>query len=143
MHACDFGYINYGSGRENGIDMGRVTWFEIHADDVKRANEFYKKVFGWKMDQYGDPKMEYYLAKTGDEKKPGIDGAIMKRIGPNSVWITADVDDIDKAMKLVEKSGGMLMRPKMEIPNMGWVAYCVDTEGNVFGLHQGLPGAKM
>ncbi len=116
--------------------MGRVTWFEVHADDVKRANEFYSKIFGWKMQQYGSPEMEYYLATTGDAKTPGIDGAIMKRMGPHSVWITAEVDDVDKAVKAVEKAGGMLMRPKTEIPDMGWVAYCVDPEGNVFGLHQ-------
>ena len=54
----------------------------------------------------------------------------------NSVWITAEVDDVDKTVKAVEKAGGMLMRPKAEIPDMGWVAYCVDPEGNVFGLHQ-------
>jgi predicted enzyme related to lactoylglutathione lyase len=123
--------------------MGRVNWFEIHADDVKRANEFYKKVFGWKMEQFGSPAMEYYLATTGDDKTPGINGAIMKRMGPHSVWNIISVEDIDKAVKAVEKAGGMLMRPKMEIPNMGWVAYCVDTEGNVFGIHQAAPGAKM
>ncbi len=122
--------------------MGRVNWFEIHADDVKRATEFYKKVFGWKIEKW-EGGIDYFLVTTGDDKVPGINGAIMKRMGPSSVWDTVEVDDIDKVVKAIEKAGGMVMRPKMEIPKMGWIAYCVDTEGNVFGIHQTMPGAKM
>ena len=31
--------------------MSRVVHFEIPADDPERAVEFYKKVFGWKIDK--------------------------------------------------------------------------------------------
>jgi predicted enzyme related to lactoylglutathione lyase len=31
--------------------------------------------------------------------------------------------------------------PKMAIPGVGWLAYCTDTEGNVFGLMQNDPNA--
>jgi predicted enzyme related to lactoylglutathione lyase len=30
----------------------------------------------------------------------------------------------------------------MPIPGMGWLAYCKDTEGNIFGMMQGDPNAK-
>ncbi len=32
--------------------------------------------------------------------------------------------------------------PKMPIPNVGWLAYAKDTEGNIFGMMQNDPGAK-
>ena len=122
--------------------MGRVTWFEIHADDVKRATEFYKKAFDWKANKWEGP-MEYMLLTTGDSKKPGIDGAIMPRMGPSSVWNTVSVDDIDEALKKIEKAGGKVFIPKREIPKQGWIAYCMDTEGNAFGVMQSMPGAMM
>jgi predicted enzyme related to lactoylglutathione lyase len=56
----------------------RVIHFEIHADDPKRAVEFYKKVFGWKISKWEGPA-EYWLVTTGDDKQPGINGAIMHR----------------------------------------------------------------
>jgi predicted enzyme related to lactoylglutathione lyase len=32
--------------------------------------------------------------------------------------------------------------PRMTIPNVGYVAYLKDTEGNIFGVLQSDPGAK-
>jgi predicted enzyme related to lactoylglutathione lyase len=32
--------------------------------------------------------------------------------------------------------------PKMPIPGMGWLAYCKDSEGNIFGMMQADPSAK-
>jgi predicted enzyme related to lactoylglutathione lyase len=122
--------------------IGRVIHFEIHADDVKRASDFYKKAFGWKIQKWNGP-LEYMLVMTGDEKTPGIDGGIMQRTGPNSVWNTIDVKDLDVAIKKIEKAGGKVVDPKREVPQGGWMAYCQDTEGNIFGVMQAMPGAKM
>jgi len=33
-------------------------------------------------------------------------------------------------------AGGSIAVPKMPIPTMGWLAYCKDTEGNLFGMMQ-------
>jgi predicted enzyme related to lactoylglutathione lyase len=33
-------------------------------------------------------------------------------------------------------AGGVVAVPKMPIPTMGWLAYCKDTEGNLFGMMQ-------
>ncbi|MGZ7136310.1 MAG: VOC family protein, partial [Methanobacterium sp.] len=35
--------------------MPRVVHFEIPADDPERAIEFYKNVFGWKIDKWEGP----------------------------------------------------------------------------------------
>ncbi len=52
--------------------MPRVSWFDIPADDPKRAQKFYKEVFDWSFDKWDGP-MDYWMAKTGTEE-PGIDG---------------------------------------------------------------------
>lgn len=33
--------------------MDKVTWFELPADDLKRAGEFYSGVFGWQTPDMG------------------------------------------------------------------------------------------
>jgi uncharacterized protein len=35
----------------------------------------------------------------------------------------------------VTEAGGKVMKPKMSIGEYGYISLCVDTEGNVFGLH--------
>ena len=57
--------------------MGRVTHFEINAEDPERAIKFYRDALGWTIEKWGGP-IEYWLVMTGDEKTPGIDGAIMR-----------------------------------------------------------------
>jgi predicted enzyme related to lactoylglutathione lyase len=38
--------------------------------------------------------------------------------------------------------GAQIVVPKMAIPNVGWLAYAKDTEGNIFGMMQPDAGAK-
>lgn len=121
--------------------MPRVVHFEITADNPERAAQFYTKVFGWKIDKWGGP-MEYWLATTGQDE-PGIDGGIMSRsegFGPTTN--TIGVDSIEDFVAKVKAAGGQLAVPKSAVPSMGWVAYCTDSEGNLFGLFQVDPQAK-
>jgi uncharacterized protein len=116
--------------------MNRVVHFELGAVNTARAVEFYKNVFGWEAQQWGGPQ-EYWLMKTGSAPKPGIDGAILrnKDSAPrtvNSIGVTS----VDEYATRVESHGGKVVVPKMSIPNVGYVAYCQDTEGNIIGLFQ-------
>jgi hypothetical protein len=52
------------------------------------------------------------------------------------------VEDLDATLAKVEQGGGVIVVPKMEIPNVGWLAYFKDTEGNIFGAMQSLSPAK-
>jgi hypothetical protein len=49
---------------------------------------------------------------------------------------TIGVDLIEDAVAKVEAAGGKIVVPRMAIPKIGWLAYCTDTEGNIFGIHQ-------
>ena len=63
--------------------MPTVEHFEIAADDVERAQKFYKDVFGWTMQKWSEsenPGQEYWFFETKDDKgSPGIGGGMMKR----------------------------------------------------------------
>lgn len=123
--------------------MDKVMHFEIPADDVKRAQKFYNKVFGWKINEM--PKMDYTILQTVeiDEKNMmpkevgAINGGMTKRKDPVKVpVITISVEDIAQTMKEIEKAGGKLVQKKMSVGDMGFSAYFKDTEGNVIGLWQ-------
>jgi predicted enzyme related to lactoylglutathione lyase len=112
--------------------MSRVVHFEIPADDPKRAIKFYEKVFDWQFEKWDGP-VEYWLIMTGEEDKPGIDGGLARREDPTTnVENTIDVKDLDASLAIVKNHGGEVIRPKMAVPGVGWMAYIKDTEGNVF-----------
>ncbi|MCV0393043.1 MAG: VOC family protein [Nitrosopumilus sp.] len=115
--------------------MPRVSWFDIPADDLQRAQKFYKDVFDWKFDKWDGP-MEYYMADTGKEE-PGINGGLAKRMpGQMGITNTITVPSVDEFTKKIVDNGGQLITQKMPIPGIGWFAQCTDTEGNIFGIIQ-------
>lgn len=122
--------------------MGRVIHFELPADNPERAAEFYRKVFGWEIQKWQGP-VDYWLIKTGPDGGPGINGGLLRRMHPGAVTAnTMDVGSVDDAVASVVENGGKNVAPKMAVPGVGYLAYCSDTEGNVFGLLQADTGAK-
>jgi predicted enzyme related to lactoylglutathione lyase len=123
--------------------MGRVIHFEIHADDTDRAQRFYTEVFGWNAQSYGGP-VDYRLLTTGPDGEIGINGAILQRQGPRpeagapvSAYVcTIQVDSIEETERAVPAAGGEQVLDRMEVPEVGQLAYFRDTEGNVFGALQ-------
>jgi predicted enzyme related to lactoylglutathione lyase len=124
--------------------MNRVVHFEIQADDVNRAKDFYMKTFGWKIEPWmtkGEKgaEMDYWGLLTGDEV-PGINGGLYQRPMDTDKYYMYDctigVMDIDKAIMDVKANGGTIIKEKMEMMGVGWFATAKDTEGNRFGLMQ-------
>lgn len=120
--------------------MPRPIHFEIHADDMDRAQRFYETMFGWTFAAVAGST--FRLIKTGTG--PGIDGGMMQRRGPPpqggeplSSWVcTLDVDDVDACVARAQANGGSLALAKMAIPGVGWLAYVKDSEGNILGMMQ-------
>jgi predicted enzyme related to lactoylglutathione lyase len=122
--------------------MLRIVHFEINVDDPERAVKFYQEVFGWKIKKWEGP-MDYWLVTTGPDDQPGINGGIMKREDPQATtYNTVDVPSVDEFAKKIAQNGGKVVVPKMAVPGVGYMAYCTDTEGNVFGIMQEDPTAK-
>jgi hypothetical protein len=135
--------------------MNRVIHFEIHAAEPERAAEFYRRVFGWNINEWTIPGVEiphenrYWLASTGPAGDPGIDGGILVRRGAppadgqavNAFVCTVAVSSVDEYVQKALAAGGTLAVARMPIKGVGWLAYCKDTEGNIFGMMQNEPHA--
>ena len=122
--------------------MPRVAHFEIHAREPARAVRFYERVFGWSAQRWGSE--EYWLLTTGPDQERGINGAILRRRGdppaagaPVSGFVcTVEVDDLDRYLASATAAGATIAVPKLAVTGVGWLAYCHDPEGNIFGLMQ-------
>jgi predicted enzyme related to lactoylglutathione lyase len=121
--------------------MPRPIHFEISADDPQRALAFYQAVFGWTSSKWEGP-LDYWLIQTGEDTEPGINGGLMQRMSPEDSTVnTVQVSSVDECLEKVTAAGGTIAMPKMAIPGIGYVAYCKDTEGNVFGVMHPDPAA--
>ena len=122
--------------------MNRPVHFEIPAENPERAIAFYQTVFGWTFQKWDGP-MPYWLVSTGPTDQPGINGGLMPRRDPAQPCVnTMDVANVDASLATVTESGGQCVVPKMPIPGIGWLAYCKDTEGHIFGIMQNDPSAR-
>jgi len=119
-----------------------VVHFEIPADDVARARQFYRDVFDWNVDEM--PGFDYTMVgtapadDTGRPTEPGtINGGMMIRQDPiTTPVITVQVDDMDSAIAKIEASGGRRATGKQAVGDMGFAGYFYDSEGNLMGLWQ-------
>jgi len=121
--------------------MSAIVHFDVPAEDVGRAKKFYSALFGWKFEAF--PEMQYYLITTTNlDGSPGVGGGMGKRMEPSQRMMNyIGVTSLDAAMKQVKSLGGKVHTQKMAVPGMGFLATCMDTEGNTFGLWEENPQA--
>jgi len=124
---------------------GKVVHFEIPFEDGDRARSFYGDVFGWELMHM--PDMGYTMVTTGPTD-PGagptesgfINGGMLERdadfTGPNLVLET---DQIEESLAAVTAAGGIVVRERMPVGDIGFAAYFRDTEGNRVGLWENAP----
>lgn len=122
--------------------MSRVVHFEFPTTDMAASRKFFEEVLGWTLEQYQDG-MEYWMATTGDPSQPGINGALYVPGEHMSGTVnTVDVEDLEAALARVTANGGQVVE-RMEIPEVGWLAYVRDPGGVFFGMMQAMPGSRM
>jgi predicted enzyme related to lactoylglutathione lyase len=115
----------------------QLCHFEIPADDVARAREFYKNLFGW---QISEVEGGYHLIQTGENEVPG---GMMKRVVPQQQpTVYFEVESADDYIRRIQELGGKIIVPKTPVPTMGYFAHAMDTEGNVFAIWRADSQAK-
>jgi predicted enzyme related to lactoylglutathione lyase len=115
----------------------RVVHFEIPAENPQRLVNFYEELFGWKIQKFEGA--DYWLAQTGEEGEPGIDGAIRgmnpETPAPEQVPINyVGVPSLDEYVEKASKLGARVTVGKQAVPGMGWFAHLLDLEGNPLGI---------
>ena len=118
----------------------KVVHFELPTSDQKRAANFYKTVFGWKIESMGeDGYCTIETTDSDDDGMPtevgGINGGFYKREskkdGPS---VVIETDDLDMTSAEIVAAGGKITNPKHPIGEWGFMADFTDPDGNEVGL---------
>ena len=119
-----------------------ISWFEIAATDIERAQQFYETIFQIKLQpmDFGGVKMRLFPL---DDPMQGIGGSIIDTGGfhkPSAtdgplIYLNGN-PDLQIILDRVEAAGGKIMVPKKDIsPEYGSMGVFLDTEGNRIALH--------
>ncbi len=119
--------------------MKGPSYFEIQADNVERARNFYQSVFGWSFTKAEGMPIEYWRIETG-----GIRGGLLARpasvpkgpAGTNAYVCSMETDNFDAMAEKILGVGGTVALPKFAVPGVCWQGYFQDAEGNTFGIYQ-------
>jgi len=119
-----------------------ISWFEIPATDIDRAQQFYETVFQITMQPMDFQQTKMRMFPIDDPMK-GIGGTIIDSGGfhkPSAtdgplIYLNGN-PNVQIFLDRVEAAGGKIMVPKTEIsPEYGYMAVFLDTEGNRVALH--------
>jgi hypothetical protein len=115
-----------------------AVWFEIPASDFDRAAKFYETIFDTSLtrESFGGPRMGVF-----PYARPKVSGCVMEapqlagKDAGTVVYINCN-GHLDEVVARVEKAGGALLTPRVELPpGMGSFFHIRDSEGNRVGLH--------
>jgi predicted enzyme related to lactoylglutathione lyase len=123
--------------------MPTIVHFDIAADDPERAKKFYEALFDWKIEKLPGP-VPYYLIETADlTGEASVGGGMATRANPDqNITNFIGVSSVEESLTKVEKLGGEVVEGKWTVPGWGYLAVCLDTENNLFGLWEEDKNAK-
>ena len=119
-----------------------ISWFEIPATDINRAQKFYEAVLGVSMIPMEMPGINMRMFPV-ENMTDGIGGALVNSTDfykPSTtdgslVYLNGN-PDVQNVLDKVEAAGGKIVVPKTEIsPEYGFMAVIIDTEGNRVAFH--------
>jgi len=124
------------------IFKNAISWFEIPATDIQRAQKFYESIFDFQMIPMDLQQIQMRMFPTTDMMN-GVGGAICTSGGfhiPSEdkgplIYLNAN-PDVQIVLDRIEGAGGRILVPKTQIsPEYGFMAVFIDTEGNRVALH--------
>ncbi len=113
--------------------MPRFTQFEIPSNDPEKLADFYRNLFGWRIEKVPVEGFEYWTCKTGEGE--GIDGAIVGKLTQSqTVMNYLTVENIANWIHNAVKLGATIEVDKSPVVGFGWYAIIRDPENHLFGL---------
>src|SRR5207247_9956109 len=108
-----------------------IVHVEFHVKEPKKVEKFYGNLFGWKFTPV--PGMEYSLFEAPSGPPGGV-GGLQPGNWEEGVLNYILVNSVDDHVKRIEKAGGKVLTPKMEVPGQGWWALFQEPAGTTMAL---------
>jgi uncharacterized protein len=117
-----------------GYAPGAPCWADVSAADPVAAQNFYRKLFGWRTTQTPG----YSLFRLGSRPVAGM--APLADRNTSAAWLVyVTVSDVDICAKVVDAAGGRVLMEPVDMGDAGRTALFADPTGGVFAGWQ--PGA--
>jgi len=112
--------------------VGTFVWHEQVSPDPKQAQEFYKQLFGWGTETFGD---DYAMISSGGAAHGGYGKAMEGAPPPH--WLNhIQVADVDTTVKDAKRAGGKLAAGPFDMPEVGRMAIIADPQGAYVGVYR-------
>lgn len=127
--------------KQKSLSPHALNWFEIPANDLERAFQFYNSILPNRVRKGTFFGIELVLFSVPFNTGEAVGGSIVARpdLKPTTegpiIYINT-FGQLDEALARVEAAGGSVVVPKMDLGNFGHSAMIIDSEGNKVGLHQ-------
>ena len=118
-----------------------LNWFEIPVDEIERSQDFYEGIFDMEMAPLQEMQGMKMVGFPIDMASGKIGGALVEsdfHVPSDEgaiIYLNAN-PDIQTIIDRVEDLGGEVVMPRTQIsPEIGYMAFFIDSEGNRIGLH--------
>lgn len=125
-----------GSSNVEAGDNPPVDWFDFSCGEPHRAWDFYRELFGWKIQDPGAQGIVYGMVDTGGGIRGGIGGS---PDGRPHVNLYASVDDLQKYLEQAETLGAKTVMPPSPVDEHTSIALFADPQGTTFGMYSTTP----
>ncbi len=109
-----------------------IVAFQIWAKEPDRQREFYREIFGWKIDEPSPMGISMIEHGIGGPTE-GVGGSIMAQAEAR-VLVYVQVLDPAETLAKAEALGGRRVMVPFDVPGGPTVAQMADPEGNVIGM---------
>lgn len=116
-----------------------VVWIEVPVSDLEKSARFYQEATGYALKRNDDGPQPTYLFAY-DSSGTGTGGSIYEgkpaTKGTGHTVHLAVSGTVEEAMERVRQAGGQVVSDVIDLPD-GRFAYCLDLDGNSFGVFTG------
>jgi predicted enzyme related to lactoylglutathione lyase len=120
---------------------GRFIWYELITTDMEAAKTFYANVVGWGTRDASTPGMAYTLFTVADASVTGLMGLPEDagKMGAKPCWIGyVGVDDVNATADRIERLGGTVHVPPVDIPGISRFSIGADPQMATFAVFKWL-----
>jgi predicted enzyme related to lactoylglutathione lyase len=111
---------------------GMPVWADLATPDLEASKAFYTNLFGWTANTSTEPEAAGYTMFAKDGQTVAGVGPVQMQ-GQPTAWTTyISTADADETTALVEKAGGSVLVPPMDVMEYGRMAVFTDEGGAAF-----------
>jgi uncharacterized protein len=127
--------LQHSFNRKEELMANPFVHLELNTPDIRKAKEFYGKLFDWKLEDVPmGPAGTYTMIKVGEGTGGGM---FTPPPGGPTMWLAyVQVDDINASTQKAKSLGASVMKDVTDIPGAGRFSILTDPSGAMFALWQ-------